>query len=206
MTKKEREKQGKLVNDEYTKEYHLEAVEKIIENSKKSDFYKAEIIHRELLNRGDGLAKIISEIKAVQWKIVNYAVLLFAAIIGIFKIIKLSYNDNCTLVIQITIYLLLICAVIWFSIRMFNKTEKDFEYYREHSRLNEQLLRETTGILYHAIEYIRMKNKNLRDRPDFKKSAIENRDIYSKSFYIIIIVSGILSILLVYYLIFIETK
>jgi len=189
-----------IPENDASKEDHKEALLSIIRTANHSKYLTPDIVHGELLFRSDSLARIISEIKSVQWKVTNYSVVLGAALIGICKLIDFTFRDRCLLTLPSLVFAVLIGSVQWFSLRMIRKTEADLLYYRSHMKLNESLLSKTSGIVYHANEYVKLDNEALKDRPDFTKSARENYIYFTNPFYIVIIISGIITASVIGYL------
>jgi hypothetical protein len=162
---------------------------------------KTGIKHNELLNRKDGLFQIISEIKSVQWKIVNFTVLIFIAIIGLCQLIVLRQNNLIAKSIICFGLCILTYIIYLFSIEMLFKTENDLKLYRGLTELNENLMSEITGIIDNSNEYIKLKLQDTNDRFDFEFSRKENTKYFTKPFLFIVSISGLITCILIIYLV-----
>jgi hypothetical protein len=174
----------------------MEQLKKHIQKTTSSGYSTAAIMHSELLQRSRDFTEIIASIKAVQWRIVNYAVLLFAATVGIPTVINLQIVPQTMKTLVTIILAVLDLGILWVAIRMIAKTEADLSFYREHGRNNDILLSATTGIQHIAGMIIEKTNEKYQGTADYKASARKNWMTFTRWFYITIIVSGILSAIL----------
>ena len=195
MAKKK--KQEKKIFAEYNcetiEELELDCLRKYLRNEQK-DKYKTKVnFFTELIDRNSKNGTIISEIKETQWRITNYSVLLNVAAVGAIQLSK-DLNTSLTYKIVLTIIIAIINVLIYFvSFRMMEKTEEDLDFYRQHSRVNEDMLNITTGLQNLANRIVSSRRPDLAPKHDFDESALQNRKIFSKWLFRIILGAGIVS-------------
>jgi hypothetical protein len=139
--------------------------------------------------------KMISEIKFIQWRIINYSILLFIAVIGALQITNALFS---TIVFKfiITSCIAISLSLIYFvAIRMMNKTNEDLDFYREHSKLNEEMLDVTLGLPNLINNVVSSRRPEFKAKHDFEISAFDNRMTFTIWLYRILAGSFILSFL-----------
>jgi hypothetical protein len=162
----------------------MERLKRHIQKPGNSGYVIPSILHAELLQRSRDFTEIISSIKNVQWRIVNYAVLLDAALAGIPSIIGVGAAPD-TIKISVTIVLGFLNAfVLWVAARMMIKTEADLAFYRAHGRNNDILLDATTGIQHAAAVIIERTKKEFRGTSDYEIASRRNRQTFTVWFYV----------------------
>ena len=159
------------------------------------------ILHSEISDKIHDIARVISEVKTVQWRITNYAVLLSAATIGLAKVFDYTKMEWCLRLLLSAIAVSVVASIMGIALRMLAKTEKDLGYCRAHSKLAEECLDRLTSLLTLSNEIVVSEDSSFLKKPDFTYSARENRAIFSVWFFVIVCLSGVFSALADVYLI-----
>ena len=149
-----------------------------------------ELIHKELSDKMSALAEIVSEVKQVQWRITNYSLLLFAATVGVAKLLGPSVSRTPWQIVVSAVFSFPILLVAVVALGMLAKTERDLGYYREHSKLAEELIDDLTGILEVSNQIVVAEHPEFAQRPDYAHSAQENRKVFTRWFRVTIIVAA----------------
>jgi hypothetical protein len=172
----------------------------LIESSRRNPETKR-ILHSEISDKIHEIARVVSEVKNVQWRITNYAVLLSAATIGLAKVFDYTKMGWCLRLFLSAVALSVVATIIGIALGMLAKTEKDLGYYRAHSKLAEECLNRLTSLLTLSNEIVVSEESSFLRKPDFTYSARENRVIFSVWFFVIVCLSGAFSGLVDIYLI-----
>ena len=172
----------------------------LIESARRNPETKR-ILHSEISDKVYAIAQVVSEVKNVQWRITNYAVLLSAATIGLAKVFDYTKMDWCVRLILSAVAFSVVATIIGIALRMLAKAEKDLGYYRAHSKLAEECLNRLTSLLTLSNEIVISEDSSFLRKPDFTYSARENRAIFSVWFFVIVGLSGAFSALADIYLI-----
>jgi hypothetical protein len=159
------------------------------------------ILHSEISDKIHEIARVISEVKNVQWRITNYAVLLSAATIGLAKLFDYTEMEWCLRLLLSAVAISIVASIIGIALRMLAKSEKDLGYYRAHSKLAEECLDRLTSLLTLSNEIVVSEDSSFLRKPDFTYSARENRVIFSVWFFVVVCLVGVFSALADVYLI-----
>jgi hypothetical protein len=159
------------------------------------------LLHNEIMSKLQSLSGIISEVKGVQWKVTNYAILIMAATIAASQILNYSGVDSFVRLVFSEIALVLVGLLLVISLRMIWKTETDLKYYRAHVVLTEMIQDRICGMLSLTNSIVTEEHPELRRKPDQTSSAQENRTIFTVWFYTLIAASGAITLAIHFYLI-----
>jgi len=148
----------------------------------------------EILDRNEKNAQIIAEIKDVQWRITNYCILLYVAVAGAVQLTKGMSRDWLYYLVSALIAVVSIGLVYYVARRMMDKTVGDLAFYREHSRVNEEMLNMTTGLQQLANELVSRRRPDMRNKHDFSYSADQNSTVFTEWLRRIMIGAGIVAL------------
>lgn len=147
----------------------------------------------EILDRNEKNAEIIAQTKATQWKIRNYAILLYVAVVGAIRLTNALNNTWAYEVALSAVTAVLIVLIYVVARRMMDKTEEDLAFYRAHSRVNEDMLNATTGTQKLANAVVSARNPEFAEKHDFSESAKSNRKVFSIWLYRILLGAGVIA-------------
>jgi hypothetical protein len=128
-----------------------------------------------ILDRNTKNVQIIARAKDTQWKVVICALLLFIAIAAA---VQLTHRLMAGLVYETIVGAgaAIGVALIWYVARnMMVTIEHDLAFYREHGRLNDEMLNMTVGIQALASKVVSTRREALSSRHDFSSGAEDNR-------------------------------
>ncbi len=148
----------------------------------------------EILDRNEKNAQIIAEAKATQWKIMNYSILLYVAVVGAVRLTNALNNTWLYEGILSVVAALLIALIYLVARRMMDKTEQDLAFYRAHSRVNEDMLNITTGTQKLANDVVSARNPVFAEKHDFSESAESNRRVFTIWLYRILLGAGVIAV------------
>jgi hypothetical protein len=139
-----------------------------------------------LMDRNTKNVELIAQAKVVQWRLVGYAIVLFIAMTLAVQLVRNLLNDDW--------YRIAIAAGCFASIAfayvvakmMMDKVEVDLALYREHSKLNEEMLNLTIGIPKLASRVVSLRGQALSSKHDFDYSAQENRRSFTLWLYALV--------------------
>jgi len=140
-----------------------------------SPFEETSLIHSELMSALDNDVKNIAAQKDTQWRIVNYSLLIDAALIT-----SLTFFSSPSLwkVIYTKAIWIVALFVSIIATRMLSKTHGDLEYHRRCAADHKALKNIITGLHKTVEEHIVEKHAYLKDKPDDEKNARENENYF----------------------------
>jgi hypothetical protein len=148
----------------------------------------------EILDRNEKNAKLISETKATQWKIINYSILMYIAVNGAVQLTRALAGDLEYRIILSAVTALLLVLIYFVARRMMDKTEEDLSFYREHSKINEDMLNMTTGLQRLANEVVSARRPDLAEKHGFAFCAMQNQKIFTTWLYRVLAGSGVMAL------------
>ena len=135
---------------------------------------------RIIMDRNTKNVELIAQVKDTQWKVAYYAILLFAAVTGAVQLIRaLLPGDIWWRAIAGAAVAVSIAMVYYAARKMMAKISDDLVFFREHSKLNEEMLNITVGIHALANKVVSSRREALQSKHDFSFSAEENKLIFS---------------------------
>ena len=148
-----------------------------------------------LLDRNTKNVELIAQVKVTQWRVVNYAVLMVVAVTGAVQLVRDLIHADWYRIAVAAVAALSIILIYLVARLMMDKIESDLAFYREHSRLNEEMLNLTIGIQRLANHVVSLRKKALGVRHDFERSAEENRGVFTRWLYAIVAGSSVIALL-----------
>jgi len=131
----------------------------------------------------DGNSKnveIIAQAKETQWRVLNYAILLLIAVTGAVQLIRALLPGDIYKAVVGASAAVCIALIYYAARKMIAKISDDLAFYREHRRINEEMLNITVGIQTLANKVVSSRREALTSKHDFSFSAEENRLIFTK--------------------------
>jgi uncharacterized protein with PQ loop repeat len=148
----------------------------------------------EILDRNDKNAQVIGQIKDLQWRIVNYCVLLYVAIVGAVQLTKGTFTNLPNCIVAAVVSFVSMVLIYYVARRMMDKTVEDLAFYREHSRVNEEMLSITSGLQLLANEVVSSRRPDLRNKHEFSYSADQNSKVFTNWLGRIMVGAGIVAL------------
>jgi hypothetical protein len=125
----------------------------------------------EIFARRDANVKRISEAKRTQWRIASFSLLLIVAVTGAVLITRHLAQALAYTVAFSAVAALAIALICWVARKMLDITEADLRFYREHGKLNEEMLNTTLGIDKLAAAVVSARQPEFEDRRSFGNGA-----------------------------------
>jgi glucan phosphoethanolaminetransferase (alkaline phosphatase superfamily) len=138
--------------------------------------------------------ELIAQAKAVQWRLVSYAVVLVIAVTAAVQLARNLLNDDWYRIAISAGCLVAIAFVYVVARTMLEKVETDLALYREHSKLNEEMLNLTIGIHKLANRVISLRGQALSSKHDFDYSVQESRRTFTLWLHAIVTGSTIIAL------------
>ncbi len=132
-----------------------------------------------IMDRNTKNVEIIAQVKETQWRVAYYAILLFAAVTGAVQLIRASLQEDIWRVIAGAAAALGIALVYYAARKMMARIGNDLAFFREHGKLNEEMLNVTVGIHALANKVVSSRREALQSRHDFSFSFEESRLIFA---------------------------
>ncbi len=148
----------------------------------------------EILDRNEKNAQIIAQIKDMQWRIVNYCILLYVAIVGAVQLTKGIFTNLLNFIVATAVASISTMLIYYVARRMIDKTVEDLAFYREHSKINEEMLSITTGLQLLANEVVSSRHPELRNKHNFSYSADQNSKVFTHWLERIMVGAGIVAV------------
>jgi hypothetical protein len=182
-----------MASDSRSAQRLLEELKASVRRIPQPRYRTAPLLHAELLHRDRENALIIARIKEVQWRIMYYSLLLYAAVASLPTLGGLNACPTGWKALFTTIEVVLLAAIAYVTVAMIRKTEDDLSLYREYSRINDTLLSVMTGIQSAAAEVIERGHPEKRGSSDYEKSSWRNRAVFTRWFYTIAVLGGLIA-------------
>jgi hypothetical protein len=187
-------KLAELDRQKLSEEQALASMRKYLKSSPGEAYQTKGNILAQIMDRNSKNVTLIAETKLTQWRIVNYSILLFAAIAGSIRLITpLSLLVGYKICLSIGAAVIMTLA-FYVARKMMDKVNEDFDLYRQHSKLNEEMLCLTVGMPAVAIAVVSARRPDLAPKHDFSQSAQQNRAVFSDWLDRIIAGSGIVAL------------
>jgi hypothetical protein len=161
-----------LVEDEKQgPEHAIAAVRKHLKSGTGDPYTARNNLLAGILDRNRRNEKLVAEAKRTQWRIANLSLLLSVAVTGgvlVSRHLLPAIWYTAALSAAAAVAFVLIC---WMARRMLDRTVEDLRYYREHARLNEEMLTMTVGIEKLATAVISARQPDFEGRRFFLNAA-----------------------------------
>ena len=128
-----------------------------------------------ILDRTTKNAELIAQAKDSQWRVVNNAILLFIAVTGAVQLTRTLAPGIVYKAVIGAAAAISIALIYYVARKMMGKIGDDVAFYREHGKLNEEMLNMTVGIQTLANKVVITRNEALSSKHDFFFGAEENR-------------------------------
>jgi hypothetical protein len=118
----------------------------------------------EMLARSAANAASVAQVKATQWRVACGAILLSAAVAAAVQLSRHLLDSLVYRAVLTGVAALAIALVCWAAKKMMDRTAGDLGYYREHAKLNEEMLNLTLGIGKLAAGVVAARRPEMEDR------------------------------------------
>lgn len=133
-----------------------------------------------ILDRNTKNVQIIAQARDTQWRVMIHAILLFIASTGAVQLTRLLMPGIIYKAIVGAAAAIGIALIYYAARRMMGRIRDDIALYREHGKLNEEMLNMTVGIQTLANKVVSSRKDVLSSRHDFTFSTEENQLTFAR--------------------------
>jgi hypothetical protein len=128
-----------------------------------------------ILDRATKNVEIIAQAKDTQWRVINVVILLLAAVTAAVQLTHLLWPGIIYRAVVGAAAAVGIALIYYAGRKMMGNINGDIAFYREHGKLNEEMLNMTVGIPTLANKVVMSRNEALSSKHGFFFTAEENR-------------------------------